>query len=109
MSDEKLFAGIYVDADLTPRIVTALRQRSYECQSALEDGMRDATDQEILERATDLDMVLLTNNAEHFAQLAKQWATKGRQHSGILISAVSPATDRRVSALAATLPGYGHG
>ena len=48
MSDEKLFAGIYVDADLTPRIVTALRQRSYECQSALEDGMRDVTDQEIL-------------------------------------------------------------
>jgi hypothetical protein len=35
MSDEKLFVGIYVDADLTPRIVTALRQRNYECQSAL--------------------------------------------------------------------------
>jgi hypothetical protein len=40
---ERLFAGIYVDADLTPRIVSALRQRNYECQSALEDGLREAT------------------------------------------------------------------
>ena len=86
MGDEKLFASIYVDADLTPRIVTALRQRNYECQSALEDGMRDAADEETLKRATDLGMVVLTNNAEHFAQLAREWASKGRQHAGILIS-----------------------
>ena len=33
-----------------------------------------------------LDMVLLTNNAEHFAQLARRWASEGRQHAGILIS-----------------------
>jgi len=39
MSEEKLFASSYdVDADLTPRIVAVLRQRGYECQSALEDG-----------------------------------------------------------------------
>jgi hypothetical protein len=37
MSQEELFARIYVDADLTPRIVSALRQRGYECRSALED------------------------------------------------------------------------
>jgi predicted nuclease of predicted toxin-antitoxin system len=86
VSNEKLFAGIYVDADLTPRIVTALRQRNYECQSALADGMRDATDEAILERATDLGMVLLTNNAEHFAQLARDWTSEGRPHAGILIS-----------------------
>ena len=86
MSDEKLFASIYVDADLTPRIVAALRQRNYECQSALEDGMRDASDQDILERAAALNMVLLTNNTKHFALLAQEWADTGRQHAGILIS-----------------------
>ena len=40
MSDEKLFAGIYVDADLIPGIAIALRQRNYASQSALEDGFR---------------------------------------------------------------------
>jgi predicted nuclease of predicted toxin-antitoxin system len=86
MTEEKLFASIYVDADLTPRIVSALRQRNYECQSALEDGMGAATDEQILERATELNMVLLTNNARDFAYLAQKWANEGRQHAGILIS-----------------------
>ena len=86
MSEERLFAGIYVDADLTPRIVSALRQRSYLCQSAIEDGMAAATDEQILERATELDMVLLTNNARDFALLARAWEEQGRQHAGILIS-----------------------
>jgi predicted nuclease of predicted toxin-antitoxin system len=86
MSADKLFAGIYVDADLTPRIVSALRQRNYECQSAWEDGMNEATDEQILERATELSMVLLTNNDRDFAHLARKWAAEGRQHAGILIS-----------------------
>jgi predicted nuclease of predicted toxin-antitoxin system len=75
-----------VDADLTPRIVVALRQRNYECRSALEDNMGEATDEQILARATELDMVLLTNNDRHFSYLAQQWAGEGRQHAGILIS-----------------------
>ncbi len=63
MTEERLFAGIYIDADLTPRIVSALRQRNYQCRSAVEDGLGAATDEQILERATALEMVLLTNNA----------------------------------------------
>jgi len=82
---ERLFAGIYVDADLTPHIVSALRQRNYECQSALEDGLREATDEQILARA-ELDLVLLTNNDCHFSALAQKWADESRQHAGILIS-----------------------
>ena len=58
MSSGKLFAGIYVDADLTPKIVPALRQRDYEACSALEDGFGAATDEEILTRATELHMVV---------------------------------------------------
>jgi hypothetical protein len=29
-------------------------------------------------------MVLLTNNARHFVVLAQQWASQGREHTGIL-------------------------
>ena len=86
MNQEKLFAGIYVDADLTPRIVSALRQRGYECRSALEDDLGEATDEQILARATELGMVLLTNNDCHFSPLAKKWTGEGRQHAGILVS-----------------------
>jgi len=85
VSDGKLFASIYVDADLMPRVATALRQRNYACQSALEDGFGEASDEQILERAVELGMVLLTNNACHFAVLAQQWAYQGRDHTGILI------------------------
>ena len=86
MTEDKLFASIYIDADLTPRIVSALRQRNYECRSAAEDGLGAATDEQILERATALEMVLLTNNARDFALLAQRWTDDGRQHAGILIS-----------------------
>jgi len=86
MSEPRLFANIYVDADLTPRIVSALRQRNYVCQSALEDNMADASDEQILERAAQLGMVLLTNNARDFALLSQEWTVQGRQHAGILIS-----------------------
>jgi predicted nuclease of predicted toxin-antitoxin system len=86
MTTEKLFASIYVDADLTPRIVSALRQRNYVCQSAVHDGLRTASDQQILERATARDMVLLTNNARDFVILSQTWAEQEKQHAGILIS-----------------------
>jgi len=85
MSD-KLFAGIYVDADLTPRIVSALRQRGYACRSAWEDNLGEADDEQILAHAAELDMVLLTNNDCHFSPLAQKWTSEGRQHAGILIS-----------------------
>ncbi len=84
--NDKLFAGIYVDADLTSRLVPALRQRSYEAGSALEDGLSAATDEEILARATALGMVVLTNNDRDFTLLAQQWMDAGRAHAGILIS-----------------------
>ncbi|MBN1875854.1 MAG: DUF5615 family PIN-like protein [Anaerolineae bacterium] len=86
MNTGKLFAGVYVDADLTPRVVNALRQRSYEAYSALEDGLDTATDEEILVRATALNMVVLTNNDRDFTYLAQQWMKSGRSHAGILIS-----------------------
>jgi predicted nuclease of predicted toxin-antitoxin system len=59
-NDERLIAALYVDADLTYRIVPALRQRGYECQSAIEDGLDDAVDEVILARATQLGMILLS-------------------------------------------------
>ena len=85
MSDQ-LLVGIYVDADLTPRLVPALRQRNYAAGSALEDGLSAATDEEILARATALGLVVLTNNDRDFTLLAQQWVAAGRSHAGILIS-----------------------
>lgn len=78
MSEEQLFVSLYVDADLTPLIVSALRQRNYECQSALENGMRAETDEKVLERATELGMVLLTHNACDLAL----WRRNGPKNGG---------------------------
>jgi predicted nuclease of predicted toxin-antitoxin system len=84
--DERLVAALYVDADLTTRIVPALRQRGYECCSAVEDGLGDAVDETVLARATELGMVLLTNNDRDFSPMARRWTNAGRNHAGILIS-----------------------
>ena len=86
VDDERLVAALYVDADLTTRIVPALRQRGYECRSAVEDGLGDAVDETMLARATELRMVLLTNNDRDFSPMARHWADAGRNHTGILIS-----------------------
>jgi predicted nuclease of predicted toxin-antitoxin system len=86
VDDERLVAALYVDADLTTRIVPALHQRGYECRSAVEDGLGDATDEAVLARAAELRMVLLTNNDRDFSPMARRWADAGRNHAGILIS-----------------------
>ncbi len=80
MAKERLFAALYIDADLTPRIVPALRQ------SAINNGLRQADDETILERAAELGMVLVSNNTRDFVPLAQQWTAAGRDHAGILIS-----------------------
>ena len=85
MSDERLLVALYVDADLTTRIVPALRQRGYECRSAVEDGFDNALDEAILAQATELGMVLLTNNDRDFSPIARRWTEGGRDHAGIML------------------------
>ncbi|HEY4689367.1 MAG TPA: DUF5615 family PIN-like protein [Anaerolineae bacterium] len=86
MSDDRLFVALYVDADLTTRSVPALRQRGYDCRSAIEDGFGAALDEVILARATELGMTLLTNNDRDFSPMAQRWTEAGRDHAGTLIS-----------------------
>jgi len=86
MVKERLFAALYIDADLSPRIVPALRQRGYACQSAINNGLRQADDETILERAAELGMVLVTNNTRDFVPMAQRWTAAGHDHTGILIS-----------------------
>ena len=86
MNDERLFAALYIDADLTPRVIPALRQRGYECRSAIEDGLSDADDETIMKRASELGMVLVTNNTRDFVPMAQQWTENGQEHHGVLIS-----------------------
>lgn len=86
MSDTRLFVALYVDADLATRIVYMLRQRGYECRSAIEDGHGAASDEMVLTRATQLGMTVLTNNERDFSPMARRWSDAGQEHAGILIS-----------------------
>jgi predicted nuclease of predicted toxin-antitoxin system len=84
VNDERLLVALYIDADLTTRIAPALRQRGYECRSAIEDGFDNALDEAILARATELGMVLLTNNDRDFSPMARRWTEGGRDQAGML-------------------------
>jgi hypothetical protein len=87
MADEpRLFPAIYTDEDITGKLASALRERGFDAESTAEAGMLSASDDAQLSYASDRGMALLTSNAAHFTQLARQYMEAGRSHSGIIIS-----------------------
>jgi predicted nuclease of predicted toxin-antitoxin system len=87
MSDPApLFIALYIDEDITSELAPALRERGFEAQSASEAGLLRADDARQLAYAAEHGMTLLTCNASHFLNLARQYASAGQTHSGIIIS-----------------------
>ena len=87
MADQPgLFIQIYVDHDSTSALASALRERGFVAESALEAGLEEADDETQLKYATSKGMAILTRNNIDFSVLAKRWARDGRKHAGIIIS-----------------------
>ncbi|MEW5873378.1 MAG: DUF5615 family PIN-like protein [Chloroflexota bacterium] len=86
MAEERLFIRLYTDEDITSELALALRERGFDAQSAAEAGLLNADDHAQLEYATQNGMAILTCNARHFLQLAREYAAAGRSHAGIIVS-----------------------
>ncbi len=81
------FAGVklYVDADITPRLARALRERGYDVLSAHEASMADASDSEQMAFAATQERVLLTCNAGDFTAIFEDYWDADREHSGLIV------------------------
>lgn len=97
---------LYLDADVYKKLARELRRRGYDAVSAIEVGMREASDREHLEFAISEGRVVLTFNIGDFVQLHKEYVEAQREHYGIIVSPQYGIgeTLRRVVNLSGSLP-----
>ena len=77
---------LYIDEDcLDQAFVAALRARSIDVTTALEQGMAGRSDVEQLRRAAQLQRVLYSSNVRDFFSLHTTFATQGEPHAGIIL------------------------
>ena len=77
---------LYVDADITPKLARALRQRGYDVLSAHEAGNAAAPDSEQMEFAVAQERALLTCNAADFTVIFEDYWYADREHFGVIVS-----------------------
>jgi hypothetical protein len=65
-------------------LVAALRARGYTVDSAQLTGLRGASDDVVLDYATQRDWVLITHNERHFRREHRRRLEQGRGHGGII-------------------------
>jgi predicted nuclease of predicted toxin-antitoxin system len=73
----------YMDVHVPGAITEGLRRRGVEVITAQEDGSRRLSDKTLLERATQMDYVLVSAD-EDFTVIAANWQGRGIYFSGVI-------------------------
>ena len=73
----------YFDQHVQGPIPAGLRRLGTDVLTSEDDGMKRAEDDELLERATALGRILVTND-EDFTVIARRWQATGRPIAGIV-------------------------
>lgn len=82
----RLFAGLYLDEDVSVLLAALLRPRGFEAVTTQEAGNIAASDERQLEYAAGRGLALFTHNRADFERLAAKYRDEGRNHSGIIIA-----------------------
>lgn len=82
----RLFISLYTDEDVSVLVGTLLRSRGYQVMTTQEAGNAGRSDAEQLAFAAARQMAILTHNRDDFLALAKEYATSGNMHSGIILA-----------------------
>jgi predicted nuclease of predicted toxin-antitoxin system len=77
---------LYLDEDVDPLLAPVLRNRGIDCLSTREAGNLGISDADQLAFAASQERVLLTFNVKDFVRLARNYAERGRPHTGIIVS-----------------------
>ncbi|HEY3630964.1 MAG TPA: DUF5615 family PIN-like protein [Jatrophihabitantaceae bacterium] len=74
-----------------------LQRKGHDAVTALERGWQAEPDESLLTLCLGGQRALVTNNVSDFMTLARQWATMGQQHAGLIFT--SDATLPRTHAM----------
>lgn len=75
--------SFYMDVHVPQAITEQLRLRGVDVLTAIQDGVRELSDAELLERARELGRVIFTQD-NGFRALAEDWQREGRPFSGLI-------------------------
>ena len=76
---------LYLDEDLSPRVVMLLRERGLDATGALESGQIGRGDLEQLRYATREGRCLVTRNVADFLEVIHQLINRQESHRGIIL------------------------
>jgi hypothetical protein len=74
--------AFFMDQHIRIEVTEGLRRRGIDVLTAFEDGRSDAEDNELLERATTLDRVFVSQDQD-LLQITSDWQQKGRAFAGV--------------------------
>ena len=83
----RLFAGVYLDEDVTLVLADMLRARGFQAVTTRDASHLGAMDEEQLAYAVLQQMALLTHSRADFEALHRRYLEQGREHYGIIIAA----------------------
>ena len=75
--------GLYMDVHVPAAITEGLRRRGIDVLTSQEDGTREADDESLLQRATELNRILLTRDDDLLA-IAADRQRAGRKFAGVV-------------------------
>jgi len=75
--------SLYLDHHVHTAIRDGLRARGIDVLTAIEDGSDLWDDEQILERATILERIVFTQDAD-FLRIANEWANASREFAGVV-------------------------
>ena len=74
--------GLYMDVHVPESITEQLRRRGVDVLTAIEDGCRGQSDEDLLERARLLGRVTFTQDIR-FRAMAEDWQRQGKPFAGL--------------------------
>ncbi len=77
---------LYLDEDVDPLVARALRDRGSDVLTTGEAGLLGASDEAQLGFAIGQARTILTHNVRHFVTRARDYASTGQMHYGIIVS-----------------------
>lgn len=75
--------ALYLDHNMHGPVINGLRPCGVDILTAREDGMDRAADERLLERATELGWVFVTQD-EDFKRISARWLALGRDFAGLV-------------------------
>lgn len=84
--EERLFAALYFDEDVSVIVAKILRNRGFDVVCAQEVGMLKAPDEAQLDYAVQERRIFVTHNKKHFIEWHNHYIRQGKRHYGIILA-----------------------